>query len=92
MVETTLNMPVLIGAAIIDSINPCAIGVLVFLLAYVTKAAKTPGDILKHGLIYLFAVFATYLLAGIFLLPIIQQLGNFSVNAYIAIAIIIGAF
>lgn len=92
MIETNLNIPVLIGAAIIDSINPCAIGVLVFLLAYVTKAAKSPRDILKHGLIYLFAVFATYLLAGVFLLPIIQELGNFSVNAYLAIALIIAVF
>jgi len=43
-------------------------------------------------LVYLLAVFLTYLLAGVFLLPIIQSLGNFSVNAYIAIAIIVGVF
>ena len=92
MIETNLNIPVLIGAAVLDSINPCAIGVLVFLLAYVTKVAKTNNDILKHGLIYLFAVFMTYLLAGILLLPIIQQLGNFSVNAYIGIAAGIALF
>lgn len=92
MIETNLNLPVLIGAAVIDSINPCAIGVLVFLLAYVTKVAKRPRDILKHGLVYLFAVFITYLLAGVLLLPIIQSLGNFSVNAYIGIALVIAIF
>jgi len=38
--ETNLNYFVLIGAGIIDSINPCAIGVLVFLLAYLVKSGK----------------------------------------------------
>ncbi len=90
--ETSLNWFVLVGAGLIDSINPCAIGVLVFLLAYLVESNKTSLQILKHGLVYLLAVFLTYLLAGVFLLPIIQSLGNFSVNAYIAIAIIVAVF
>lgn len=92
MIETNLNIPVLIGAAVIDSINPCAIGVLVFLLAYLMKSAKNHRAILTHGLVYLFAVFLTYLLAGLILLPVIQELRNFSVNSYLAIAGIIAFF
>ncbi|USN55101.1 MAG: hypothetical protein H6765_00310 [Candidatus Peribacteria bacterium] len=90
--ETNLNIFVLIGAGLIDSINPCAIGVMVFLLTYLIKSAKSPKSILKHGLVYLFAVFLTYLVAGLILLPIIQSMRNFSVNAYLAIAIVIFIF
>jgi cytochrome c biogenesis protein CcdA len=90
--ETNLNLFVLIGAAIIDSINPCAIGVLVFLLTYLVKTGKKSKGILIHGFIYLFAVFTTYLLAGLLLLPIIQSLRNFSVNAYLAIAAVVAFF
>lgn len=90
--ETNLNLFVLIGAAIVDSINPCAIGVLVFLLTYLVKTGKKSKGILMHGLIYLFAVFATYLLAGLVLLPVIQSLRNFSVNAYLAIAAVVAFF
>lgn len=92
MIETNLNIFVLLGAAIIDSINPCAIGVLVFLLAYLTQAVKKPRAILTHGLVYLSAVFLTYLLAGLILLPLIQEMRNFSVNAYLAIAAVVAFF
>lgn len=92
MIETNLNFFVLIGAAVIDSINPCAIGVLVFLLAYLTKTAKHSRQILAHGLVYLAAVFITYLAAGLVLLPIIQELRRFSVNSYLAIAAIVAFF
>ncbi len=92
MIETNLNFFLVLGAALIDSINPCAIGVLVFLLAYLSKSTKRPRDILTHGLVYLFAVFITYLLAGLLLLEIVQELRRFSVNAYLAIAAIVGFF
>jgi cytochrome c biogenesis protein CcdA len=91
-VGTNLNWFVLIGAGIIDSINPCAIGVLVFLLAYLLKSGQKDKGLLIHGCTYLLAVFLTYLLAGLLLLPVIQSMRNFSTNAYLAIAVIIGVF
>ena len=90
--ETNLNYFVLIGAGIIDSINPCAIGVLVFLLAYLIKSGQKWTSLLMHGFTYLLAVFLTYLLAGVLLLPVIQWMRNFSTNAYMIIAAIIGIF
>ena len=89
---TNLNWFVLIAAWLIDSINPCAIWVLVFLLAFLAESNKTPWQLIRHGLVYVFAVFLVYLLAGVFLLPIIQSLGNFSTNAYLVFAIIVGIF
>jgi cytochrome c biogenesis protein CcdA len=75
-------IPILIGAAVIDSINPCAFGVLIFLLAYLVKTSKSKNKLLVHGLVYIFAVFLTYLLAGILLLPIISGLGRLSLSLY----------
>src|SRR3989344_5374035 len=75
-------IPILIGAAVIDSINPCAFGVLIFLLAYLVKTSKSKNKLLVHGLVYIFAVFLTYLLAGILLLPIISGLGRISLSLY----------
>jgi len=81
-------IPILIGAAIIDSINPCAFGVLIFLLAYLIKTRKKKEKLLIHGLTYIFAVFLTYLLAGILLLPVIGSLGSTSVFFYGVIGVL----
>ena len=84
-----INLPILIGAAVIDSINPCAFGVLIFLLAFLLETSKDKTKMLIRGLVYIFAVFVTYLVAGLILLPIIQKLGKVSVVSYIVIAIIV---
>ncbi|TSC77932.1 MAG: cytochrome c bioproteinis protein [Parcubacteria group bacterium Gr01-1014_24] len=88
----SLTIPILVGAAIIDSINPCAFGVLVFLLAYLFKAFNSRRLVLAHGLTYISAVFLTYLLAGLLLLPIISQLGRISTWAYVGIGVILIVF
>ncbi len=87
MVEITL--PLIVGAALIDSINPCAFGVLIFMLAYLAKTAKGRHTMIINGTIYIGAVFITYLLAGIILLGALRALGKASAIAYIVIAIII---
>ncbi len=62
---------VLVTAAV-DSINPCAIGVALLLVATLVKQDRRK-DILKVGIIYVTAVYVTYLLAG---LGIIYALGS----------------
>ena len=89
---TALTIPLLVGAAIVDSINPCAFGVLIFLLAYLFKAFHSRRSVLLHGFTYISAVFLTYLMAGLLLLPVISQLGRVSVGAYIGIGIILIIF
>ena len=83
-----INLPIVVGAALIDGINPCAFGVLIFMLAYLAKTAKS--KMLAHGLVYIFFVFLTYLAAGLVLLPIIRKLAGFSVVSYYAIAGLVG--
>lgn len=92
MEVTSLTIPILVGATIIDSINPCAFGVLIFLLAYLFKAFHSRRSVLLHGLTYISAVFLTYLLAGLLLLPVISQLGRVSTGAYVGIGIILIIF
>lgn len=58
---------VLVTAAI-DSINPCAIGVLILMLSVLVVGRKTVGRMLFLGFLYIFSVFLVYLLAGIGLL------------------------
>ncbi|MEK6848477.1 MAG: hypothetical protein AABX65_02500, partial [Nanoarchaeota archaeon] len=74
MVEQ-LTLGIIIAAALADSINPCVFGVLIFLLAYMTKVFKSKSRMLLAGLIYVAAVYITYFLAGIGLLTVIKSTG-----------------
>ncbi len=51
--------------AAIDSINPCAIGVLILMLSVLLAAKKSTKRMVLLGLAYIFAVFAVYFLAGL---------------------------
>ncbi|MBS3114202.1 hypothetical protein J4448_03800 [Candidatus Woesearchaeota archaeon] len=64
MVEQ-LTLGIIIAAALADSINPCVFGVLIFLLAYMTRVFKNTARMLLAGLIYITFVYITYFLMGI---------------------------
>lgn len=64
MMEQTLTIPIVLSAALLDSINPCVIGVLVFLLAFLVSVFKSPTKMLLAGLAYTLAVYLTYFLLG----------------------------
>lgn len=85
-----VSLPLIVGASLIDGINPCAFGVLIFLLAYLSRKFHSPERMLLHGIIYIFAVGLTYFVAGIILLPVIQSLRQVSIYAYFVLAILIG--
>jgi cytochrome c biogenesis protein CcdA len=71
MVELTI--PTIMAAAIIDSINPCAIAVMVFLLTYlVSIGAKR--RMLRVGIVYISVVFMSYFFSGLGLLAFVQVL------------------
>ena len=64
MFGDTLTLPIVIGAALVDSINPCVFGVLIFLIAFMTRVFKSRKKMLLGGLLYSGVVYATYLLLG----------------------------
>ncbi len=69
-----LTVPAIVIAAIIDSINPCAFTVLIFLLAYLTTLGER-RRVLMVGVTYITTVFVVYFIAGLGLLTVVQQLG-----------------
>jgi len=86
-----LTIPAVITAALIDSINPCAFAVLIFLLTYLVSLRER-RRVLIAGLIYISAVFVVYFLSGLGLFALVQQAGIAGIVATIAaiIAIIAG--
>lgn len=68
MVEATLpTLGAVIVTAAVDAINPCAIGVALLLVATMIKQDRR-GEMIKIGALYVFAVYMTYLIAGLVLL------------------------
>lgn len=91
MVFDGLTLPVLITAALLDSINPCVFGVLIFLIAFMTKVFKSANRMLIGGLLYALVVYATYFLMGLGFLKFTVSFGFSTVVYWIAAVIAIGA-
>lgn len=84
----SLTIPALVGGAAIDSINPCAFAVLIFLVGYLL-AIGSPKLILKVGLVYIFTVFIVYFFAGLGLLRALTFFGVAGIIYKVAAAILI---
>ena len=59
--------------AAIDSINPCAVGVLILMISVVLAHRKSVGSMLFLCSVYISAVFLTYLIAGLGLLYFLSK-------------------
>src|SRR3990167_7889199 len=75
-----------IVTAIIDSINPCAIGVMILLVSLMIANARLRPKMLMYGGLYIFSIFLTYLLAGLGLIAFFQVIPLW-VSEYIAIVV-----
>jgi cytochrome c biogenesis protein CcdA/thiol-disulfide isomerase/thioredoxin len=63
---------VVLGAGLIDGLNPCAFATLVFLISYLTLTGRQGRDILFVGAAFALGVFLTYLLVGVVLSELLQ--------------------
>ena len=72
-----------VATAAIDSINPCAIGVLILLVS-ILVVFRSKKEMLIHGFVYIFFVFLTYLLAGLGILYFLSVI-PLRVSEYISI-------
>jgi cytochrome c biogenesis protein CcdA len=70
-----LTIGIIIAAALLDSINPCVFGVLIFLIAFMTKLFKSPTKMILGGLLYSAVVYVSYLLIGFGVLKIAINTG-----------------
>lgn len=60
-----LTLTIILGAAAIDSINPCAIGVLLFLGSILLRVSSKKTILLNLGLTYILTVYIVYTLSGL---------------------------
>ena len=74
-----------VATALIDSINPCAIGVLILLVS-IMVVFKTKKEMLFYGFMYVFAVFLTYILAGFGILYFLSSIPLY-ISEYISILV-----
>jgi cytochrome c biogenesis protein CcdA len=69
-----LTIPLVIGAALVDGINPCAFSVLIFLLLTIMSLGSR-RKMLEVGISFILAVFVFYFLSGLGLFTAIQISG-----------------
>lgn len=89
----SLTTPILIGAALVDSINPCEFAVLLILIATILASGSRKRALLS-GLAYSASIFISYFLMGLGLYSVISSFGTPVVFMKIigGIAILIGLF
>lgn len=74
-------LPLVGIAALIDSINPCAFGILLLTIAFLLSIGKMRSGILKIGGVYILGLFTIYILIG---LGILQALHLFNTPHFMA--------
>lgn len=80
------TLSLVVVSALIDSINPCAIGVLILMVSVVLGTGKSTKRLLLLGGAYIFAIFATYLVAGLGLVYFFSEI-PIVVAEYLSIAV-----
>jgi cytochrome c biogenesis protein CcdA len=60
-----LTWTLVIGAALVDSINPCALGVILFLSSALLRVSSRKDLLVKLGGIYIMTVYVVYTLSGL---------------------------
>lgn len=79
--KTGIPIWALVGAALVDASNPCALAVLILLLATVI-AAKGKKQALLAGLMFSLAIFLSYFLMGI---GVYHAIGVLNISKYLSI-------
>ncbi|MEN8261484.1 MAG: GAP family protein [Pseudomonadota bacterium] len=60
-----LTLMLVLGAAAIDAVNPCAIGVILFLSSALLKVSSSRSLLIRLGLVYIGTVYVVYILSGL---------------------------
>jgi len=84
-----MSIYVVIFAALLDSINPCAYATLIFLISYLLAIKKDKKTILFSGIAFSLSVFITYTLVGFGLLQVATFMGGYYTARLILNSIII---
>lgn len=68
---------VILGAGLIDGINPCAFTVIVFFISFLALQGYRKRELTVIGLVFIFAVFLTYFILGIGVFSFLYRLKGF---------------
>ncbi|MBI2638586.1 hypothetical protein HYW83_03280 [Candidatus Peregrinibacteria bacterium] len=68
-----ITIPIIVVTGLVDSINPCAIGVLIFLISTLLALSRNRKRMLLVGFIYIAAVYVTYFIAGLGLIWFVSR-------------------
>src|SRR3990172_8849566 len=74
-------LPLVVVAALIDSINPCAFSILILTIAFLFSIGKLRSSVLEIGSAYILGIFLVYTLIG---LGILQALHIFNTPHFMA--------
>jgi len=87
---TEVTLPLIIVAAAADSINPCAIGVLIFLVGFlILSSGGNKKRTLAISIIYIATVYLVYFLAGLGILAVLSKLSFLKILTKILAGVII---
>ncbi len=68
---------VIIGAGLIDGVNPCAFTVIVFFISFLALQGYRRRELIVIGLLFIFSVFFTYLLIGLGIFNFLYRMEEF---------------
>ena len=90
--EGTWLLPLVGIAALIDSVNPCAFGILLLTIAFLFSLGKARADILKTGGVYILGLFAVYILIGLGILQVLHLFNtpHFMAKVGAALLVVLG--
>jgi cytochrome c biogenesis protein CcdA len=71
----SLGALTVVGAGLIDGLNPCAFATLVFFISYLTLTGRKGREVLLVGLAFTLGVFLAYLAVGLGLSKLLGTLG-----------------
>ena len=76
-------------SALVDSINPCALSVLLLTIAFLFSLGRSRRRIIETGGVYIFGIFLTYVLIGLGIIQVLSILGVPHFMAKIGAAVVI---
>ncbi len=80
------TLTTVVVTAMIDAINPCAIGVLILMMSVIISSRQSVKKMVMLCSIYIFAIFVTYLAAGLGLVYFMSKIPLYLAE-YISIAV-----
>jgi hypothetical protein len=78
----------IIGAGLLDGINPCAFATMIFLISYLAIIKRKGKELIVVGIVFTAAIFITYFLIGIGIFEFLNHLAFLKIFTKILYAII----